>query len=288
MDSNRMSNPDIFTYIDYRAFLKDAFDALKTGSPRLSFRTFAKKAGFSTPNFLQMIIQGQRNLSSTNVVATARAFKLSKHETDFFQNLVGYDQAKSLDEKNIYYQNILRNNRYASTQTLDKSKYEFLTHWYIPVVRELLVHKGFDGRSAWIAARVFPRITVAQVEAAKTLILKLGLAQFEESTGKWGLVDAVLSTESEVAHLGIRNYHMAAIQLAHDSLKVFGPGERDVRSITIGLSESAYGELKSRMENVWKEVLEFAGTQQEIEKVYQVNFQMFPLTREPSIREGKK
>ena len=81
---------------------------------------------------------------------------------------------------------------------------------------------------------------------------------------------------------------MAAIQLAHDAIKVFAPGERDVRSITIGLSEPAYGELKSRLENVWKEVLEFAGTQQEIEKVYQVNLQLFPLIREPSAREGHK
>ncbi len=282
-----MNKPDIFKYIQYRAYLKDAFTAIQKASPRMSYRTFAKKAGFTSPNFLQMVILGKRNLSSTNAVVAAKAFKLNKQETDFFQYLVGYDQAKSLDEKNLYYQKILRNARYASAKYLDKSQYEFFTHWYIPVVRELLVHKEFDGSSGWIAERIFPRITIAQVDSAKTLLTNLDLVRLDPDSGRWRLVDTVVSTDSETTHLGIRNYHMAAIQLAHDSLKVFGPAERDVRSVTIGLSHEAYGELKSRIENVWKEVLEIAGTQRETDAVYQVNLQLFPLTRGPSSREGK-
>ena len=66
--------PDVFTYIDFRLFLKDAFEAVKARAPRLSYRTFAKKAGFSSPNFLQMVIQGKRNLNSTYAVAAAKAF----------------------------------------------------------------------------------------------------------------------------------------------------------------------------------------------------------------------
>ncbi|MDB5102877.1 MAG: hypothetical protein JWP91_566 [Fibrobacteres bacterium] len=272
--------PDIFTYLEYRVFLKDAFEALKAGSPKLSYRTFASKAGFSSPNFLQMIIQGQRNLSSTYAVSAAKAFKLNRQETEFFQYLVGYDQAKSLDEKNLFYQKILKNKRYATVKTLDKSQYEFFSHWYIPVVRELLTHKDFTGESAWIAERIHPRITAAQADSAREILLKLGMVRLDEGTGKWRLTDAVVSTASEAAHLAMRNYHMAAIQLAHDSLKVFTPSERDVRSVTIGLSESAFGELKAKLENVWKEVLDFAATQQQADAVYQVNLQLFPLTRE--------
>ncbi|MDB5051778.1 MAG: hypothetical protein JWO30_4849 [Fibrobacteres bacterium] len=272
--------PDIFTYLEYRVFLKDAFEAVKAGSPKLSYRTFAKKAGFSSPNFLQMVMQGKRNLSSTYAISAAKAFKLNRQETEFFQNLVGYDQAKSLDEKNLFYQKILKNKRYTTVKTLDKSQYEFFSHWYIPVVREMLTHKDFTGESAWIAERVYPRITAAQVDSAKDLLLKLGMIRQEAETGKWTLADAVISTESEATHLALRNYHMSAIQLAHDCLKVFSPTERDVRSVTIGLSESAFAELKARLETVWKEVLDFAGTQQQADAVYQVNLQLFPLTRE--------
>lgn len=272
--------PDIFTYLEYRSFLRAAFEALKAKSPGLSYRTFAKKAGFSSPNFLQMVIQGKRNLSSTYVVVAAKAFKLNKEETEFFQNLVGYDQARSHDEKNLFYQRILRNKRFTAIKTLDKSQYDFFSHWYIPVVRELLTHKDFHGDGAWIAERVFPRITVAQVESAKTLLENLGLIKRNADGDKWELSDSVITTDSEATHLAMRNYHMAAIQLAHDALKAFSPRERDVRSVTIGLSASAYAELKARLETVWKELMDFAGAQHQVDGVYQVNLQLFPLTRE--------
>jgi len=284
MDANvnqiQVPKPDIFTYSEYRIFLRDAFDALKAGAPKLSYRTFAKRAGFSSPNYLQMIINGQRNLSSTYTVSAAKAFKLNRQETEFFQNLVAYNQAKSLDEKNHFYQRILRNKRHATIKTMDKSQYEFFSQWYIPVVREMLTHEAFTGDAAWIAERVHPRITAAQVESARDLLLRLDLIRRDPVTGKWLLTDVVISTESEATHLAMRNYHMSAIQLANDSLKVFSPRERDIRSVTIGLSESAFGELKSRLESVWKEVLDFAGTQERADAVYQVNLQLFPLTRE--------
>lgn len=277
--------PDIFTYLDYRVFLKDAFDALKAKSPRLSYRTFAKRAGFSTPNFLQMVIQSKRSLSSTYVVVTASAFKLNKQETEFFQNLVSYDQARSVDEKNLFYQRILKNKRFTAIKTLDRSQYDFFSHWYVPVVRELLTHRDFQGDSHWIAERIFPRITVAQVESAKNLLLGMGLIRCEETSGKWHLSEIVLASDSESSNLALRNYHTAAIQLAQDSLKAFPQPERDIRSVTVGLSQAAYGELKSRMETFWKEIMDFAGSQTDIDSVYQVNMQVFPLTRERKAKD---
>ncbi|MDQ3002308.1 MAG: TIGR02147 family protein, partial [Fibrobacterota bacterium] len=106
--------PDIFTYLDYRRFLGDYFRALKGDSPKLSFRGFAKSAGFTSPNFLQQVIKCERNLGSANLVAVARAFKLGKLETEFFQILVSYAQARTNDEKDLFYQKILRNKRYAT------------------------------------------------------------------------------------------------------------------------------------------------------------------------------
>lgn len=271
--------PDIFTYLDYRVFLKDAFGALREKTPRLSYRNFAKQAGFSSPNFLQMVMQGKRKLSSTYVVVTAKAFKLNKQETEFLQSLVSYDQARSLDEKNLFYQRILKNKRFTAVKPLDKSQYEFYSHWYIPVVRELLAHKEFDGRNEWIAERIFPIITPSQVESAKNLLHRLGMIRWDGDAGKWILVDMVVTTDSDAANLALRNYHMDAIQLGKDSLKAFPAKERDIRSVTLGLSRAAFLELKSRLETVWREVMDFAGGQSDVEDIFQVNLQLFPLTR---------
>jgi uncharacterized protein (TIGR02147 family) len=272
--------PDLFTYLDYRLFLKDAFEAAKKETPSLSYRTFAKKAGFSPPNFLPLVIQGKRNLSTTHQVKVAKAFRLNVQETDFFQNLVAFAQAKNHDEKDLFYRRILRNARYVSTKTLDKSQYEFFSHWYIPVVRELLTHPEFTGDDLWIAEKVFPRISAAQVGSARSLLVKLGLVGMNPEDGKWFLTSPVIHTDSEVADLAARNYHMSMIQLAHDAIKNFPPESRDIRSVTIGLPENAYLELKSRIENMWKDILAYASQHNQAEAIYQVNLQFFPLTRD--------
>ncbi len=54
----------IFTYTDYRAFLHDAYTHAKATNPAFSYRYFAKKAGFSSPNFLKLVIDGVYNLIS--------------------------------------------------------------------------------------------------------------------------------------------------------------------------------------------------------------------------------
>ncbi len=274
------SKPDIFSYLDYRSFLKDAIERIQAESPVMTFRNFARLAGFSSPNFLQQVIQRKRNLGSANTLATAKAFKLNRHETDFFQSLIGYDQARDLDEKNHFYQKIAKNKRYSTVKTLDKSQFEAFSHWFIPVVRELVTHKDYNGSDAWIADRISPSITATQVAHALETLERLGLIAKNAATGKWNPTEMVISTDSEVADLAFRNYHMAAIQLAHRAVKNIPSRARDIRSVTIGLPKGAYLELKSRLEAVWKDLLSFAGQYRESEIVYQVNMQVFPLTRE--------
>ncbi len=271
--------PDIYTYNEYRIFLKDSFEALKANSKKLSYRTFAKNAGFSSPNFLQMVIQGKRSFNFTHSIAVAKVFKLNKQESEFFQNLVGYDQAKSFDEKNTYYQKILRNKRYTTIKALDKSQYEFFSHWYIPAVRELMTHDDFKNNSSWIADKIYPRITVSQVESARTILQKLNLIAFDEIIQKWKFSNSVIRSESESSHLGLRNYHKSGIQLAQQALEKLDSNQRDIRSVTLGLPKSAFKDLKSRIESFWIELMDFAGSQTQTEEVYQINLQLFPLSK---------
>src|SRR5688572_10586343 len=51
----------VFEYIDFRAYLKDIHLAGKQETPPLSYRSFARKLGFTSPNFLKLVIDGERN-----------------------------------------------------------------------------------------------------------------------------------------------------------------------------------------------------------------------------------
>ena len=50
----------IYTYTDYRKFVKDYYLSKKKSIRRFSYRSFSEKAGFSSPNFIKLVIDGKK------------------------------------------------------------------------------------------------------------------------------------------------------------------------------------------------------------------------------------
>jgi uncharacterized protein (TIGR02147 family) len=290
-----MQKPDLFAYLDYRKYLRDAFDALnapslpggvaakgrakRVGRGKISYRSFAKEAGYSSPNLLQLILSGERDLSPAHVPGTVRALKLNKQEAEFFADLVSFDRAGGFDEKTFHYQRMLRSRRHAEARPIEKGQFEYLEQWYHPAVRELVAHPDFGGDPAWIARRVYPRITAAQAEKSLELLQRLGLLRRDDATGNLVQTDAQISTAPEVASLAVANYHRAVLKLAEGSLETFDGQRRDLRAVTLGIPKDKFPELKRKLEAFWREILDLAAEAGPVEEVYQVNLQAFPLTR---------
>src|ERR1019366_384110 len=93
-------------FTDYRLFLKEFYD-FKRGQTKQSLRpysyaTFAASADIKSPNYLKLIIDGQRNLSPEMARKFSRALALGKEETDEFVALVDFTQAQEPIERNRY------------------------------------------------------------------------------------------------------------------------------------------------------------------------------------------
>jgi uncharacterized protein (TIGR02147 family) len=54
---------DVFEYLDYRAFLRDIYLAKKAERRGFSFRAFSRRANLRSPNYLKLVMDGERNLS---------------------------------------------------------------------------------------------------------------------------------------------------------------------------------------------------------------------------------
>src|SRR6185436_3641921 len=107
-----MEAPNIYRYDDFRAFLKDIFQARKEADPDYSYRKFAKDAGISNPGYLLDVIIGKRPLSDNAAKKTVKAFALGEAETEFFMLLVDFGQAKKeVKRQEIYKEILYRRNR---------------------------------------------------------------------------------------------------------------------------------------------------------------------------------
>ena len=113
---------DLFKYLDHRRYLKDYYreQKEKRGST-FSFRTFARAAGLSSPNFLKLVMDGKRNLGPDGIARFGKALRLNKEETTYFENLVHFNQASTDDERNEWYKRLSTSKKYREIREIEKN-----------------------------------------------------------------------------------------------------------------------------------------------------------------------
>jgi uncharacterized protein (TIGR02147 family) len=90
----------IFSYLDYRAFLRDLLATKKQEQKRFSQRYIHTKMKVPVSSgFLANVISGKKNLTEIQVLKLSKILKLNKSETSFFENLVRYNHARAIEEK---------------------------------------------------------------------------------------------------------------------------------------------------------------------------------------------
>ena len=277
-DKIKAEKPNIFDYLDYRTFLSDMFDFKKKSNHNYSYRVFAGKAGFSSPNFLKLVTSGQRNLTNESIGKMAKGFDLKKQERDFFENLVFMNQASTHDDKNHYYTKMMSVNGYLKSHKLDTSSYKYFSKWFYPAIREIAVFGDASHTPEGIADVLIPGISVKEVEKALDLLLELGLLR-KDKDGKWEQVDKVLTTGPEVKSLVIANYHKEMIKLGMEALERHPKNKRDISGVTLSVKKDKITELKKRIIAFRKELLKLESEDENPEQVIQINIQAFPLTK---------
>lgn len=269
---------DIFTYLDYRAYLKDVFQEMKDARASFSHRAFARMAGFASSNFVMLVMQGKRNLSSTGIQKVAKGLKLKKAEAEFFENLVRFNQAKTDSEKNFYYERIASNRRYAQAKPLEKGEFEYYSKWYIPVIREMVLMDDFRDDPSWIAARLQPQVTPHEAEAALKLLFDLGFVE-KDASGKIVQTHRHIASGDEVRSLAVTNFQREMIERAAKSIEVTPADRREIGSVTFAVSKEKLGAAKKMIREFRSQLSGFLAEETTADAVYQFNLQLFNLTR---------
>lgn len=268
----------VFEYLDFRAFLRDYYLAKKGASRAFSYRSFSRRAGVSSPNYLKLVIEGQRSLSSKMAERFAAACGLEADAARFFCHLVTFNQAKTTAERAQSYDKLTGFQRYRLAHKLEIAHAAYYSDWYMPAIRELASSKQFRDDPEWIADQLIPKITPLQAQRALETLTDLRLL-VRDAAGKLVQADALVSTGPETRGLHIAAFHRAMTQRAIESIDLVPAPERDISSLTLCLGRGGLQTLKERLQRVRRELLELSALEAEPEQVVQVNFQLFPLSR---------
>lgn len=284
---NTLMRPRPDDFPDYRAYLRAMTSYLKETRPQFSYRYFSRVAGFSSPNFLKLVAEGQRNLTPASIPKFAKGLGLDDREREAFETLVLLTHAPNDLERNRYYQRLRRGERGKSDmRRVESAQFDVYSSWFVLPIRELLLHPDFQEDPRWIASRLRPRIKPQEAKLALELLENVGLVA-RGADGKLHPTDTNISTGPRVRSLAVRNFHRAMMQLAADALENVPIDARDITGLTLSLTPAQYQDLRARIERFRREILDVAGTPQPGADIHQLSFQLFPLTRRAP-DEGRK
>jgi uncharacterized protein (TIGR02147 family) len=266
----------VFEFLDYREYLRTAYQVRKKENPHFSYRFIAGKIGTDSGTFAR-ILSGKRNLDVNLAAAITRVLNHTEHEREYFETLVLFCQAKSPAEKNLYLEKLLRL-RGTKVKTLDEEQYEFFRKWYYVAIRELLNFYPYDGNAQKLAKTLRPAISSQEAKDAVKLLLEIGLVETDAS-GKYRLTEKLLTTGDNIRSLFVHNLQASMAELGSRALISVRPQERDFSGLTLSLSPKGFEDIKEMLKTFRRDVLQRARKEEDVNAVYQINFQFFPLSQ---------
>jgi uncharacterized protein (TIGR02147 family) len=270
---------NLFEYQNYRLYLKDYYNAQKKAKKYFSYRYFSEKAGINASAFLYYVIQGKRNLTKTSIDKISHAIGHSKEENDYFENLVFFNQAKTIVEKTRYYSRVVECRKPLDLNFVDKDRYEYYRKWHHCVIREIVTIFDFKGNYADLGAQVIPPISTSEAEASVRLLERLGFIE-SDAKGLYHQTDNLIAVKPDASDaFVIERFQMEMLALALKSYDVFPRIERMSASTTMSISEETFKLFTMKTREFRKELLEIVRLESAPSRVYQFTFNLFPVSR---------
>jgi len=251
---------NVFDYTDYRILLSDLYQQRKSEWAAFSYRYICNKVGIASAGFFTNILNGKRNISDELIFKFAELFGFSRVETEYFDCMVHYDQSKEPDRRKYYHDKMVVL-RKTSIYELTAEQNEYFSNWYNVAIRELINFYPFNGDYEVLAKMLAPSITAAQAQSAIELLLKLNLIR--KDGAMYVVTDKTVRTSNQTS-----------------AIERFDRADRNISTLTLNISTAQFQAISEKLTEFQLTALEMAKSDPEpSERVYQFNFQIFPLTK---------
>jgi len=274
----------VYGYTEYRVYLKDFYEFKKDSHRGYSYRGFSKAAGFSSPNILKLVIDGQRNISPAATEKFIKALGFSNQMSDYFRTLVKFNQSKTDEDKDYFLSILKKLTPMAKRRELCSDSLKYVSHWLYAVISEMVSLDEFRDDPYWISRRIHGKATVTEISSALKFLISAGFIS-KDADGKYQPEDNMVLSSDEVKSLAVRKYHRQMLHQAEDALDNIPMEEREFGALTVVLPENASEELKYKIKQFRQELHTWAMQVSEDdggEFVAQINMQMYPHTKKVS------
>ena len=165
---------NIFAYSDFRKYLVDYQKARQEIDKQFNKSEFARLLQLpNTRSYLIDIFNGKR-VTGTFIERFISVLELDKDESKYFRILVSFNQAESIDEREMFFEQLIALNK-TPKKVLEPALFSYYTKWHTSVIRALLDIIDFKDEYGVLAKKVIPAITIAEAKESVALLKALGL-----------------------------------------------------------------------------------------------------------------
>jgi uncharacterized protein (TIGR02147 family) len=271
--------PSIYNYLNYREYLRDFFSEQQQFLKPLTHRAVLKKMDITSTGFLSNVISGKKNINKEMGKKIGKIFNLATRERRYLNIMVAYTQAKSIEEKKECLDRLLAM-RETDLAYMNENQLSIFSKWYYVFIRDLLCFIDFKDDYAGLAARLDPPIKPEEAESAVLALEKLGFIS-KDGDGFYRPCDRLVSTGDEVHSVQLANFQLTTMDMAKRSLEKHPPGARDISFVSLTLSKESFGFVKSEVQAFRKRLLLMARDEQNPDRLFQCNIQLFPVSKQP-------
>ncbi|MDO5576341.1 MAG: TIGR02147 family protein [Fibrobacter sp.] len=266
---------NIYEYFEYREFLRDHYQYNKGRYKYFSFRYIALKTGLDA-SFYVKVLNKQKHIADRSIENLVNFLKLGKRQGEYFAALVRFNKEKDSEHKKLYFEKIV-SMRTSPAKVLEKDYYEYFSSWWNIAIREELNIVPCNGDYDEIAQKILPALKPSQVKHSVQLLERLGLI-CRDDAGVYHLTDGFLTTDGEIKAVAVKSFQKEVCRLGMEALERVPKDKRDISTLTISTSYQCMERIRKRLTEIRREILEMVRNEETAEEVFQINFQVFPLT----------
>jgi uncharacterized protein (TIGR02147 family) len=271
--------PDLFTYLEYRDYLKDAYEERRKLQPYFSYRFIGNKVGMDS-SYLTRLFQKKLHLGDDLVDRMAGIFGLQDDSLEYFRNLVSFNKTKNEVQARVFHDQLMRL-RGVGYSVVREDQSEYFSNWIHAALRSLLDYQRFDGDYEALGVMLSPPVSADEAKSAVFLLERLGMAK--RTDFGYEILDNHLHSGDNWTTEAIKTFQKSTMELASRSLDVVPPSMRDISTMTMNIDAETLDDLKIMVREFQENVAKLVESSSKSDRVYHLNMQLFPLSRIPDM-----
>ncbi|MGE0173947.1 MAG: TIGR02147 family protein [Oligoflexales bacterium] len=265
----------IYSYADYRCFLRDVLSTKKENNPKISLATVGKKLGISKMA-VKYIIDGKRHIAERNIPKFTALVPLNETESKYFRYLVCFNKAKTEEERKHFFHRMMamKDSPFREIVLADKDT-GFFVNWFHGTILELMWFKDFKLDAKWIAKRLKFKVTEEEIAEGIKTLRKLGYIG-KDASGK----DKIVAPNGIKSHI-YNNFLKTMIDKSKEALDTHDLEELQFFYLNISVNERKFEMAKEMIKEFRMKLHDALASEDECNRVIQINMQLFNLAKEP-------